>query len=411
MPSIDSLISLSVAVTAATSVFYVSYRTLIGLLGLLPPPRQTWGHGEMSFLVLVTARNEEAVIGRTVENILALDYPADLLRVIVVADDCNDATAANAAAAGAEVLVKTEPARDKGKAVRWALEHPSIKDDPAWQAMIIFDADSRPDADFLRVVEGAFNSGYRAIQARGESGGGLTAWTSRAYAFNTTQRNRAWHLARERAGFSAALTGAGVCLRRSLLDEVPWQTNTLTEDLEYAAKITMHGVNAHFLYDAIVRIQQPRRLGASVGQRLRWARGQLRTTLRFGPRLLLEAFTKGRPGNLDFALYLALPSTVPFQMLLVGLGLAGLAGAGLPLLPWYALLGVFVLSIVLPQIALSREKRTAGVFDWLCFVVLMFTWIPVAFYAAVTLMAHNWRPTPKTEPPALPEAVALAEDN
>jgi cellulose synthase/poly-beta-1,6-N-acetylglucosamine synthase-like glycosyltransferase len=62
--------------------------------------------------VVIPAYNEERVIAAKVANTLRLDYPADLLEVLVVADGATDATASEALAAGASVAF--EPVR-RGK--------------------------------------------------------------------------------------------------------------------------------------------------------------------------------------------------------------------------------------------------------------------------------------------------------
>jgi len=54
--------------------------------------------------VIVAAYNEEAVIERRVENLRALDYPAELLEIVVTSDASTDATEALAARAGARVV-------------------------------------------------------------------------------------------------------------------------------------------------------------------------------------------------------------------------------------------------------------------------------------------------------------------
>ena len=53
------------------------------------------------YAVLISARNEEAVIGQLLESIQKQDYPADHLIPFVVADNCTDGTARAAKAAGA----------------------------------------------------------------------------------------------------------------------------------------------------------------------------------------------------------------------------------------------------------------------------------------------------------------------
>ena len=54
--------------------------------------------------VIVAAYNEEAVIERRVENLLALDYPRDKLEVVVTSDASSDRTEELAAVAGARVI-------------------------------------------------------------------------------------------------------------------------------------------------------------------------------------------------------------------------------------------------------------------------------------------------------------------
>ena len=57
-----------------------------------------------SVTVIVAAHNEESVIERRVENLRALDYPADKLEIVVTSDASTDATDEVAARAGARVI-------------------------------------------------------------------------------------------------------------------------------------------------------------------------------------------------------------------------------------------------------------------------------------------------------------------
>jgi cellulose synthase/poly-beta-1,6-N-acetylglucosamine synthase-like glycosyltransferase len=58
---------------------------------LVPKPvrRQEW---TPSVSVVVAAHDEEAVIGRRIENLLALDYPADRIEIVVASDASEDGT-------------------------------------------------------------------------------------------------------------------------------------------------------------------------------------------------------------------------------------------------------------------------------------------------------------------------------
>ncbi|MGA8364746.1 MAG: glycosyltransferase [Solirubrobacteraceae bacterium] len=62
-----------------------------------PPP---------SLSLIVAAHDEESVISARVANALALEYPRELLEVIVACDGCTDATATRAREAGADVVLE-----------------------------------------------------------------------------------------------------------------------------------------------------------------------------------------------------------------------------------------------------------------------------------------------------------------
>jgi cellulose synthase/poly-beta-1,6-N-acetylglucosamine synthase-like glycosyltransferase len=57
--------------------------------------------------LIVAAYNEESVIARRLENLQALDYPADRLELVVTSDGSSDATERLAEAAGARVIRNT----------------------------------------------------------------------------------------------------------------------------------------------------------------------------------------------------------------------------------------------------------------------------------------------------------------
>jgi cellulose synthase/poly-beta-1,6-N-acetylglucosamine synthase-like glycosyltransferase len=67
--------------------------------------------------VIIPAHNEAATLPATLASLDALDYPRARYEVVVVADNCDDDTAAVAAARGARVLTRTDPTRrGKGRA-------------------------------------------------------------------------------------------------------------------------------------------------------------------------------------------------------------------------------------------------------------------------------------------------------
>lgn len=88
------MILLAASVVWSTLVFWLILRAF-GQRGALPqlqePPEPADGLPHLT--VIVPARDEAGNIGRCLSSLLAQDYPADRLRVIVVDDDSRDATA------------------------------------------------------------------------------------------------------------------------------------------------------------------------------------------------------------------------------------------------------------------------------------------------------------------------------
>ena len=91
-------------------MFSIFYQIVIGLFGFKKETKDYADHEpESRFLVLIPAHNEERVIGQLLDSIAMQEYPAELIHVFVVADNCSDHTAAVARARGATVYERADP--------------------------------------------------------------------------------------------------------------------------------------------------------------------------------------------------------------------------------------------------------------------------------------------------------------
>ncbi len=78
---------------ALVAYVYVGYPLLLAAIAALGGSQPTRsGDGEPTVTLLISAFNEAAVIGKKIENSLALDYPADRLQVVVISDASDDGT-------------------------------------------------------------------------------------------------------------------------------------------------------------------------------------------------------------------------------------------------------------------------------------------------------------------------------
>ena len=119
------------------------------------------------FSILVPAHNEEVVIEECLGSLTQFDYPADMRRVIVIADNCTDDTPKLAANKGAIVYERTnDKERGKGYALDWALKK-MLSEDGGWtDAVLVFDADTVADANFLRYMDAKLQKGSLALQGQ-----------------------------------------------------------------------------------------------------------------------------------------------------------------------------------------------------------------------------------------------------
>jgi cellulose synthase/poly-beta-1,6-N-acetylglucosamine synthase-like glycosyltransferase len=100
--------------------------------------------------LIVAAHDEQQVIEAKVANALSLDYPRELLEVIVACDGCTDHTAARARAAGADVVLEL-PRGGKIRAQDAAVER------ARGQLVAFSDANALWDRDAARALAEAFD--------------------------------------------------------------------------------------------------------------------------------------------------------------------------------------------------------------------------------------------------------------
>jgi glycosyltransferase involved in cell wall biosynthesis len=112
-------------------------------------------------VIIIPAHDEEEGIARTVVSVTSQMRPFD--RLLVVADNCTDATAEIARAAGAEVLERTDlKLRGKGYALDAGLQ--AIAQNPL-PFVVFIDADCIIEAGGLDALVRASNAQSGAVQA------------------------------------------------------------------------------------------------------------------------------------------------------------------------------------------------------------------------------------------------------
>jgi 1,2-diacylglycerol 3-beta-glucosyltransferase len=296
------------------------------LLGLLAasrraPARLPDARGEAHFTVIVPAHDEAETIGPTLESLLAVEYPRDRYRVLVVADNCTDDTAEVCRAHGVDVVERRDPGlRGKGYALRWTFDQLPRDTD----AVAIVDADCIVSPNILAAYERRLLQGAPAMQVcnltSNPEDSAHAALRNGSFLLHCVVRP----MGKERLGLSTGLVGTGMCFARSTLDEVPWEAFTLAEDREYHLALVAAGKRVHFVEEASVSSWLPPSYVGGEGQAMRWDSGRLRLARRSGGELLRSGFETRDPVRVEAALDVV----VPPQALLAGINIAG-AGVAL----------------------------------------------------------------------------------
>jgi cellulose synthase/poly-beta-1,6-N-acetylglucosamine synthase-like glycosyltransferase len=316
------LTAAAIGLLIPSAVFFVECSlALFSRRPALPLP----GHVRPRVSILVPAHDEESVISSTVRGLRAALAPGDEL--IVVADNCSDATAVVARSAGATVIERHDPDR-RGKGFALAFGVDAMAGNPP-DVVVIVDADCVLSPGSLDHLAGQAMAQGRPVQARNTvtppPGAGPLAALS-AFAFLVKNVVRPSGLSR--AGLPCALTGTGMAFPASILAGAPLATSALTEDLRLGVDLALAGHPPVLCGDATVTSPMPARRRASGEQRRRWEYGHLVTLLSCVPRLLWQGLRRGRPALLAMALDLLVPP-LSLLVLVLGatLGLAIVAGA------------------------------------------------------------------------------------
>ncbi len=329
----------------------------------------------LTFTIIVPAHDEVIGIASTIRSVLAVDYPRDRFRVLVVADNCTDDTALVARSVGATVTERrSESERGKGYALAHAYR--LVLEDGWSDAVVVVDADTVVSPNLLGAIGARLAAGAECAQAEYGVRNTEDGWRTRLMALALTLHHSLRSLGRERLRLSCGLHGNGMAFRCTLLDRIPHRSTALVEDIEYGLTLGVRGVRAAYVPEATVLGEMPVDEAASRTQRDRWERGRRQLVRRWTVPLLRAGVRRGGGIALDLAADLLIPPLVSFVAFIVAGNVAALAlwrfGRSDPLLP-----GLWLLSLGLLVVYIARgcSLSPAG---WR--VVRDLVWVPV--YAA-----------------------------
>ena len=329
-----------------------------------------------SAAILMPAHNEASGIART----LALLQPAlnETIRLIVIADNCSDDTAAIAGATGATVLERHDTSQ-RGKGHALAFGRDALRADPP-DCVVVLDADCEIGGAGLRQLIDRCGTSARPVQScyllRSHAGDSpMTQISNFAFLIKNRVRQRGAAF----IGAPALLTGTGMAFPWALIAEAPLATSHLVEDLVLGIDYARKGQAPVYLEQATTWSDAASQQD-TLTQRTRWEHGYVSTALRYGLPLIGEGLARLKPGLAWFGLSLMVPPLA----LLMSLALAALAGTALFALlgatpmPALLLAGAIALTALALLLGWARDGREAVSGGTLARIPLYLAWkIPV----------------------------------
>lgn len=389
--ALSAMVSIAVAIP-------IVYLYLLAVASLRRSRTEPSASPSRRFAIAIPAHNEESVIDRTIKALRDMDYPAELVDVFVVADHCSDRTASLAREAGATVFERDDGLRgSKGAALRYLFKR--ALGDSRHDAVVIFDADTRVEPGFLRIMDARLAQGDQVIQGqhviRNPQDGWFPALTWAMFLVD----NRFQNQSRSNLGWSAKNMGDSICFRADVLRRLGWGEG-LTEDYAFRQRLLLEGINISYEPGAKGYGEAPQTWKVARAQRSRWLRGTRDASQKFSRELLREAVNRQSTALLDGAIQAYLPSysTLTLVSLLAFIVHALLWSFGLLSFP-VAWLVILFLLLVYPLLGLALERAPA-----LAYLAILSGPLFIVWRSAIALQSRfgkrtvEWIRTPRREP-------------
>ncbi len=393
--------------------FYQFIYIVIALIGDKKKKLDTYEAKKLhKFAFIIAARNEQAVIGNLINSIKQQNYPAELIDVIVVADNCTDDTAQIAREHGAICYERfNNMLVGKGYALDYCFNKivEQFGDYTAYDGYFIFDADNVIDKNYVKEMNKVFDRGYNVITSYRNSKNYDTNWITSGYSLWFIREAKYLNNPRMMLKTSCAVSGTGFLVNSSIIKKNNgWKVHLLTEDIQFSVVNILEGEKIGYCESAMFYDEQPTTFKQSWNQRMRWSKGFYQVMFRYGRELIAMMFKKREmfvscydmfmtlaPAtllsigcillNLIFLAYGATDVHMLRRILPGTLGSIAFAGVNFYLLMFS--IGFITLVTEWNKILAPANKKIKSLFT---FPLFMITYVPISLVALVKKV--EWKP-------------------
>lgn len=225
--------------------------------------------------LLVPLFREREIAGRLVTRLSRLDWPAELLDILLVVEEDDATTRATLAAVDLPAHMRTlvvprGAVRTKPRAMNYALDH-------ARGSIIgVYDAEDAPEPDQIRRIVDRFQSrgqDVACLQGVLDYYNPRQSWITRCFTVEYAGWFRVMLPALERLRLPVPLGGTTLFFRRAALERLgAWDAHNVTEDADLGMRLARAGLRTE-LVDTVTFEEATASPGAWVRQRSRWLKG------------------------------------------------------------------------------------------------------------------------------------------
>jgi cellulose synthase/poly-beta-1,6-N-acetylglucosamine synthase-like glycosyltransferase len=395
------MLFLEIVLLALTSLLLLPVGVLFvecvsAAFSVAPRRPQVYQTPNLEVRVLVPAHNEALGITHTLQSLLPqVDHPE---QIIVIADNCSDATAAVARSTGVTVIERQhQHQRGKGYALDFGLRH--LAAHPP-DVVVFVDADCVVEPGSLQQIVQQAHQQQRPVQAvylLEQAPQPTTRDVISALAFRVKNLVRPTGL--RQLNLPCLLAGTGMAFPWHVTQAVHWASGNLVEDMQLALDLAVAGYPAQLCPSAQVTGSLPQQAKAAQTQRTRWEHGHLQTLMTQAPKLIAAAIARQRLDLFMLALDLAIPPLALLVLLWSGM-MAVALGGGVALQLWASvwLLGLEGLMLfVAIVLAWSRFCREQVPLQMLLSVPLYILWKIPLYFAFLVKPQTQWVRTARDE--------------
>lgn len=278
---------------------------MLEVLFSLLPQRYIYNQQDNNFIftVLIPAHNESGTIHKTLTNINSQLSERD--KLLVVADNCSDNTAAIAREHGAEVVERIDSEkRGKGFALDFGIRH---LEKSTTDVVIIIDADCLVDSGSLQKLAGAAIKKNRPIQALYLMQYNNPNLKQRIREFAWLVKNYIRPLGLCKVGLPCQLMGSGMAFPWSIISNASLASDNIVEDMKMGLDMAAAGYAPLFLPSARVVSIFPEAPSAEQSQKKRWEHGHLSMIFTMLPKVFVIGVMKRSKHILAMAFDLVVP--------------------------------------------------------------------------------------------------------